>query len=475
MTAVVDAQHLRQAGRTPATPFRIRLADGRELLFVRPLRVLPGKRVVGEAWFDSTHVLAKIYIAKGSERHWQQEITGIGRLRDAGVPTPELIAAGACQDGGHFVLTGFLPQAESLSTHWSRLEASPAAAAASLLDRAVLLVGKMHAAGLTHKDLHFGNFLVDGERLLLIDGDAVQCLPADPASRHAAAMDNLALLLGQLPSPWDVFHPDLQASYRARSGMSGGTLEQLREAVAKIRQQRLVAYLNKSVRDCSLFSVQQTPRLFIAAKRDRMDDLQAVFADPDACLEKGVKLKNGATCTVARVELAGCSLVVKRYNLKDAGHALSRLFRPSRAWHAWHEGLRLRFLGLPTPEPLALIEERFGPLRRRAWLVTEYCPGLGLGKHLSADAEPPAAEAEAIRSLFEALYREKLSHGDLKAANLLWDGSAVQLIDLDAMTRHRTDRAFQRAWRKDRARLLRNWPEFSVMHHWLERTLPAAG
>jgi tRNA A-37 threonylcarbamoyl transferase component Bud32 len=188
----------------------------------------------------------------------------------------------------------------------------------------------------------------------------------------------------------------------------------------------------------------------------------------------GKTLKDGRTSTVAKVELQDESFVVKRYNLKNTWHALDRLWRPSRAWHSWREGHRLRFLSIATPEPLALIEERLGPLRRRAFLITAYCPGVSLKQYLSADQEPDPATASAILSLFNALHRQRISHGDLKATNLLWHDAQLFVIDLDAMIQHRSATAFARAWRRDRARLLCNWPATSVLHHWLDRNLPPA-
>ena len=44
----LDAAGLRDAGRTPETPFCLALADGSEVLLQRLLRVLPGKRIVAE-------------------------------------------------------------------------------------------------------------------------------------------------------------------------------------------------------------------------------------------------------------------------------------------------------------------------------------------------------------------------------------------------------------------------------------------
>ena len=68
-------------------------------------------------------------------------------------------------------------------------------------------------------------------------------------------------------------------------------------------------------------------------------------------------------------------LVVKRYNMKSVSHRISRLFRRSRASRAWSYGHLLNSLGIRTPHPIALIEERFGFLRGKAYLITEYCSG----------------------------------------------------------------------------------------------------
>ena len=80
---------------------------------------------------------------------------------DAGVPTPEVLAAAPLPGGGHVLLTDFLVAAESLAEAWARVADRPAgdAAAQALLAPALALLGRLHAAGLTQEDLHFGNFL----------------------------------------------------------------------------------------------------------------------------------------------------------------------------------------------------------------------------------------------------------------------------------------------------------------------------
>jgi tRNA A-37 threonylcarbamoyl transferase component Bud32 len=207
--------------------------------------------------------------------------------------------------------------------------------------------------------------------------------------------------------------------------------------------------------------------------------LADVLADPDRTMGAGAALKRGNTATVASVEVAGRALAIKRYNIKNAAHALSRAWRPSRAWHSWREAHRLRFLGIDTPTPRALVEERLGPLRRRAWFVADFHPGRNLLELLApwVDAEaPPPEVGEALLRLIAKLRQWRISHGDFKATNLLWDEASgrVVVIDLDAMTQHVGAAAYERAWRRDRARLLANWPEGSGLHRWLDANLPSA-
>ncbi|MBI2307253.1 MAG: hypothetical protein HYU78_08110 [Rhodocyclales bacterium] len=468
------AAALRAAGRQPPLPFRVELTDGRSLTVFRLLRVLPGKRIVGEADFGGVRVLAKLFVAAGSERHWRQECRGIEALRAAGIPTPDVCAAAPLAGGGHAVLTAFLPDAVSLAERWRSVAARPAgdAVALALLVPALDVLAQMHRAGLAQGDLHLGNFLRSGECLLVIDGDSVS--GSGQALTAAAAAANLGMLLAQLPAAWDDSCAALLAAYRAAGGVADVGEAQLRAEIARVRDWRLKDFLAKCVRDCSLFAVDKRATRFSAVVRAAADRLAPLLRDPDRAVDAGVRLKAGNTCTVARAGAAGGDVVIKRYNLKSVGHALSRLWRPSRAWHSWREAHRLGLFGIPTPAPLALIEERLGPLRRRAWLVTEFCPGANLAQHLSADCEPGGAEAAAIASLFSTLHRLRISHGDLKATNLLWHQGGVWLIDLDACTQHRSDTAYRKAWRRDRARLLRNWPEASVLGRWLQRTLPPA-
>lgn len=475
LPALSDATTLRAAGRRPPLPFCVALADGRQLTMRRLLRVLPGKRLVGEAEVDGQRVLAKLFVGRRCEKHWRHERGGLEALRQADVPTPELVVATAMAGGGYALLTVFLEPAESLAESWVRVSGRAAGdgEALAVLAPALAMLGRLHAAGLVQDDMHLGNFLLHDGRLLVVDGDAVRLISRGQSLPPADAGANLAVLLAQLPPAWDRQLPALLPAYTMEQPFLP-ELAVLRRNIERVRAWRLGDFLGKTVRECTLFAVEHTAARFSSVRRDEAETLAPLLASPDSVISSGKLFKDGGTTTVARIQVNGRSLLIKRYNLKNLRHALGRLWRPSRAWHSWREAHRLLFFGIPTPRPLALIEERCGPLRRRAWLICEYCPGPSLLSHLSADCEPPADEAKAIRELFLALCRHRISHGDLKATNLLWDGERVLLIDLDGVVQHRSAAAHARAWRRDRARLLRNWPSGCALQRWLDAQLPAA-
>jgi len=455
-----NAETLRAGGRRVLAPCTLALEDGRDLAIERWLRVLPGKRLTGIGRWNGQVVLAKLFVAaRGSERHWLRERRGIDSLSKDGLPTPKLIASGRLEGAGFFVLTEYLDGA-----------GSPGDAALDVLSKVFETVGRMHARGLLQEDVHLGNFLIWEDKLYIIDGDAVR-----PAGAARECLDNLALLFAQLPpAACSAMQPSLLVAYRKGTPDFIVDATQLETSIIRARERRLADYLDKCLRDCSLFKVARRTDRFFSVIRSEADFLAPLVADPDAWLEQGTPLKRGRSATLALVELEGRKLVIKRYNIKSAGHAVSRAWRPSRAWHSWVEAHRLRFLGIATPRPLALIERRLGPLRGRAWLVTEYCEGQNLQDFLAGHAErgAPAEVLEAARWLFTRLAAERIGHGDLKATNFILNGHELCVLDLDAMRHYDSEAAWRKAWMKDRARFLRNWPEGSALQRQFSDVLP---
>ena len=467
---------LRKAGRTPPETVDVSLGQGEALHIGGWLRILPGKRLVGQGQWQGRQVLAKLFIARGAERHWQRESVGIQALQRAGLPTPDLLASGELPGGGYYLLTEFLLGSQNLQECWEALidPSTDSPAALSILREAIDIIARMHAQGLAQADLHLANFLRHADLLYVIDGDAIEVQEPGRALKPSVAQSNLALFFAQFEARWDKHIDHLLEAYQSINPLPEIDRQTLDTAIRNIRQQRLDSFLDKTLRDCSQFAVSRSPQRYCAVLRSEQQMLSALLSDPDRAFAGQPLLKDGGSSTVTRVTINGRELVIKRYNIKGVAHWLKRFWRPSRAWHSWLAGWRLNFLGIATPQPLAMIERRIGPLRRQAWLITEYCPGQSLLEHLGAagDRIPDEKTADALLHTFRQLADARISHGDFKATNQLWHDEQVWLIDLDAMQAHAEQASWHKDWLRDRSRFIRNWPPGSPLAEWLEQTLP---
>lgn len=469
-------RQLRRYGRRPPLPLSVPLADGRVLEFSQWLRILPGKRLVGQASLEGEQVLAKLFIAPGAARHWAREKAGVEALIAQGIPTPDLIASGHLDGGGRYLLTRYLPDAQTQRQRWDALAVTDPEnpAAQQLVTEVIAMLARMHGQGLTQSDLHMGNFLWYQGQLHVIDGDAVAAHGAGQPLSHEAAADNLGAFLAQLPMAWEDQSELLIVAYLQHNAAGVLDPERVGRAMEQGRQWRLKDFLSKAGRDCSLFSVRRNWWRIIAARRDEAAVVLPLLRQPDALFVGEPLLKDGGSATVTRWQADSRTWVIKRYNIKGVAHWLRRFWRPSRAWHSWLAAHRLQFFEIATPAPVAVCESRFGPLRRRAWLFTEYCPGPDvLSIFDSSGAKlPPEDQRAALIGVFRQLARHRISHGDCKATNLLWHDGKVWLIDLDAVQAHSSEASWRSAWQKDRARLIRNWPAGSAIACWLDAELP---
>lgn len=469
---------LARAGRAPALPLTLHVDELGELIVEHWLRVLPGQRYVGRAQWNGRTVLAKLMVGSKAHRHYIRERDGAALLAEQGLPTPELLSEGWNAGSGGWLLFDFLLDAQSLWSRWQALERDPPLTDAqqAVLGSALELIAHMHMRGLWQDDLHLDNLLMQAGVLHVVDGGGVMAQqPGQPLDR-AQALANLGVFFAQLPASLDAHIEELLVHYLLANSSHALPMEMLLKDIRKVRAWRMADFIKKVGRDCSLFSARIGAFGADVIRREEVEPLETLVADPDSFIAAGQLYKDGGTATVARVELDnGRPLIVKRYNIKGPVHWLKRFWRPSRAWHSWVEGNRLAFLGIATPRLLAVKEQRWLWLRGRAWLITELLAGEDIIACFRPylDSSPPEEQLSALERLLETLIRERISHGDLKGHNLFWDQGQWTLIDLDAVQQHRSAASFARAYAKDRARLLRNWPADSALYRLLDQRLPA--
>lgn len=432
------------------------------------LRVLPGRRwtLAGTLEPGGRAVVAKLFLAGArARRHFARELRGLRALRRRGLDSPEVLYAGPVDaPNGWLIVTEWLPgnAADTLGE--------------AALPAVLRAVARHHISGIEQRDAHLANFLVRGDVAWTLDGAGIHVARGPLPARRAER--NLARWMAQFAPRLDVRLGEWCALYAAVAGpVDRAALQRL---IDRARRRREDAWMDKALRSCTAFVARHSlRRLAVVDRRDDTAQLRAWLGAPDVPFD-GVNvewLKRGNSASVVRVEFDGRARVIKRYNLKNLAHRLRRFWRPTRAWHSWRNAQRLILWGLPTPRPVALLEERFGWLRGRAFLVTEYMPGESLATALPAAAAPTRAVLlKNLCTLLNTLAQLRLSHGDLKATNLLVDPEHnLMLLDLDALRRHRRRAAHARALDRDVQRLRANWADQRTVLGELDEALTEAG
>ena len=185
-------------------------------------------------------------------------------------------------------------------------------------------------------------------------------------------------------------------------------------------------------------------------------------------------LKNQPASTVWPLEMGSRDLVIKRYNTQGFIHACKRAFRRSRAENCYAISRRFTEAGIEVAKPLAVIQEWWGPIRLRSWYICEQVQGEMLRDlcaewtHENSHEKEIEALATEIKKMFSSLREYRLSHGDLKASNIIWWKGKLFLIDLDTARTHSRNSVFDRAHARDQSRFMRNWRDLPVARQLFE-------
>lgn len=448
-------------------PSELPLADGATLTLLEVVRELPGRRLVGRGVWSGRPVYAKLFFGGKAVRDAGRDAAGVRALAQADIPTPALLHAGATADGERLALIfAAVTEGRNAEEAWLALSADAPARLAQAR-RLVTAVAAHHSAGLLQHDMYLKNFLLTDAQVLTLDGDGIRLLPRVLGRR--AALRNLAVLLSKFDVEDDAWLPQLYEDYARCRGWALRTADAawLRSHTAAHRRRAARSYADSKVfRNCSDVEVERSFRHFQAiARRHDTARLRELLADPEAGFRApdAHYLKQGNTSTVASMQLGECEVVVKRYNIKSFWHGVSRAWRASRAAASWSNAHRLKMYGIATAEPLALLERRWGWLRRQAYFITAQVDAPDALQFFADPQITATQKRQAARQMARLLHKLgslHIVHGDMKATNIkvLPDGRPL-LLDLDAMHETRCAWWARRGQVKDVRRLLHNWHE----------------
>jgi len=461
----------------PPCPFLITLdsADSPAIRCEALLRHLPAKRRMYAGHWGERPVGIKIFEGHRAKRHWAREKHGIELLRQRGIPTPELLFAGALPDATPILITAFIPDAITAQEQWLHCETEQERL--ELLRDLTHTIAHQHRQGVWQKDLHLGNFLLSKGEIYTIDGDAICARSTAKLLPSRIRQTNLALFLAQIPPPYEHLFGNLLEHYCAQTGdnlKNWGSI--LAKKMPAQRKKRRLAYVAKAFRTCSEFTRHRIGSQLTLHRADAPAGLiQQLLEAPDVLLAQGEILKAGNSATVVRLQNPEGDWVIKRYNMKSFWHGLKRCLRPTRAAVSWGNAHRLKISEINTPHAIAMAEKRFGPLRFTGYYVCAYVAAPDAGEFFNSESPGETEkqrDIDALTQMFCLLHRLGIHHGDCKANNFLLKDGVPWVIDLDAMREFRCRRNFLRHYKADRARFLRNWEPDSDIHHQFDTKLP---
>lgn len=455
MMTKTNASVLATYGLSPT----LTLKDGSMLESLSVVRHVPKRRCVCRGVWQGRNVYVKLFFGSKAQHYAERDINGIRYFEKAGILTPQILLTSEFETAGFAVVFEEIVAADNAEVLWLASPKKQLALSIQLVET----LAAHHQEGLVQTDMYLKNFLVDGDKVYSIDGDGVRSYGA---ITHGKAVANLSQLLSKFDVLMLEKHLDsmLESYGKARSWVVHPNTEDVKASIAVARINATNAYADKKVfRQCTDVDVISNQKIFVATSSAYSTSALKEVEVINRYFQSNNLIKDGNTCTVAHAEIGEHDVVIKRYNIKSVWHGIGRMLRSTRAATSWSNAHRLQLLDVPTPQPIALLEQRvLGFLRGRAFFLSEFvdAPDIDDFFDVTTDKQLRSTAVKHTVELFYRLHLLKISHGDMKQTNIkmLSDGVPL-LIDLDSMQQHKRDYFAKRAHVRDLKRFMRNWKE----------------
>ena len=199
------------------------------------------------------------------------------------------------------------------------------------------------------------------------------------------------------------------------------------------------------------------------------------LAHIDDVMREGEVLKSSKKTSVVKTQIGSLQVVVKRYHTHRIWDGIKQWFRVSPAYNSWFYAHWLIEKNIPTPKPLATVEQKLGLIRKRSYYIYQYLDFESLSDVLLAkpiDSPEFKALGERVVSLFMALFKAKTHDRDFKISNFLVHHGEIYLIDLDSVSFYVSDIFLNSVLKKDQQKFLEVFKDQPDKYQYFSDLLP---
>lgn len=359
------------------------------------------------------------------------------RVRALGFDVPASVAYAQGPSGSgrdSVIITGALTQARNLR---ESLEALDAQRRLELSRSLGARIRALHEGGVYHRDMQPGNIFVEpvesGFKFYFLDLHKALFSTRVSRRRRAGDLAQLVFNLTLFCAPEEI---DALLSSYADDESQPHFAQCVKQRAQKLKALRKCSRAKRCLKNSSQFTVERLQNFRIYHRREI--PAEEIISIVDGCY------RFAADIHIRTISAGPCRLAMHIKEVKSGGfwQNFKDLFQRPRGRRAWQAANALVVRGIPTPRPLALVEEMLTGLLRRSYLITEFVlSGQTLAEYVHSNfvlRRPAPSEVNTVvRKLAEALaalYREGIYHSDLKASNILVKreaGGSIQLYFTD--------------------------------------------
>lgn len=342
-----------------------------------------------------------------------REWAGLEHMSALNVPCAVPLAWGRVLHGDDLLVMGFIdgqPLAEALTT----MSAEVLAQAATDLARSI---SRLHDAGMSHGDLHQGNLLFDGSRIVILDAQRLRRTSSSFAlardwAQLDASLERAAIRNGpsDLARQFETFRLEL----RNRNEL-GPALDKFRLALDRDYQR---GRARRTLRIGRRWKALQLGPGVHGIAEEQIDDeeIRRSFSEIQQTVD--LEARRGGRVRIGPSRLGDQLAIVKQVQSKTLGRALADRIRGSAGGRAFRRGQRAQLLNDRSPKPLAYAETRRFGVPVASWCWMERVGDMDLDIYLSESPQAAQRVSSALGEWLGEAHSQGFRHRDLKASNV---------------------------------------------------------